>query len=399
SEKFFADLERDQRQRATMSMLITPQMLNTIATETPASSAAFTDAWYADPVRRYMLPVFSDRQPEGPSHPYRQRDSVHGAEVWAVEGLTHRYPTKVLAELLPTCPQYCGHCTRMDLVGNPTATFDKHKFGMAREDRLTAMLDYLRRSPGVRDVVGSGGDVADPPWPRLGGFVSALLQIESGGDIRPAAKALVGLPPPRLARPGQAGGARAGGAGRDGAIARRVDRDPHPRERCSVGDADGGAGGAGDAGHRDQRRAQPGRAAARRERRRGRTARPVLRVARRRRDHALLLLHVRHDPGRRALAADAARGAGAAGGDHGLPARVRDATGGLRRAVRRQAVGAPGGAVRRGAWHFVLDEELPDRARGRGPRRAGPGVPVLRPDPLAAGRGTGLVALARPRDS
>ena len=40
--------------------------------------------------------------------------------MWAVEGLTHRYPTKVLAEVLPTCPQYCGHCTRMDLVGNPT---------------------------------------------------------------------------------------------------------------------------------------------------------------------------------------------------------------------------------------------------------------------------------------
>ena len=40
--------------------------------------------------------------------------------MWAVEGLTHRYPTKVLAEVLPTCPQYCGHCTRMDLVGNST---------------------------------------------------------------------------------------------------------------------------------------------------------------------------------------------------------------------------------------------------------------------------------------
>ena len=49
--------------------------------------------------------------------------------MWAVEGLTHRYPTKVLAELLPTCPQYCGHCTRMDLVGNPTPSVDKHRFG------------------------------------------------------------------------------------------------------------------------------------------------------------------------------------------------------------------------------------------------------------------------------
>jgi lysine 2,3-aminomutase len=193
-EAFLADLERDQRDRATMSMLLPPQMLNTIAPDVPASAAGFTDAWYADPVRRYMLPVFSDRHPEWPSHPYAQRDSLHEAEMWAVEGLTHRYPTKVLAELLPTCPQYCGHCTRMDLVGNPTASFDKHKFGLAREDRLTAMLDYLRRTPGVRDVVVSGGDVANLPWPRLESFVSQLLTIESVRDIRLASKALMGLP-------------------------------------------------------------------------------------------------------------------------------------------------------------------------------------------------------------
>jgi L-lysine 2,3-aminomutase len=85
--------------------------------------------------------------------------------MWAVEGLTHRYPTKVLAEVLPTCPQYCGHCTRMDLVGNPTPVTGKHKFALAREDRLGAMLAYLRRTPGVRDVVVSGGDVANLPWP------------------------------------------------------------------------------------------------------------------------------------------------------------------------------------------------------------------------------------------
>jgi lysine 2,3-aminomutase len=194
SDAFLQDLERDQRERATMSMLIPPQMLNTIAPDVPASAPGFTDAWYADPVRRYMLPVFSDREEEWPSHPYAQRDSLHEAEMWATEGLTHRYPTKVLAELLPTCPQYCGHCTRMDLVGNPTTTTDKHKFAMARDGRLAAMLDYLRRTPGVRDVVVSGGDVANLPWPRLEAFVTALLEIESVRDIRLATKALMGLP-------------------------------------------------------------------------------------------------------------------------------------------------------------------------------------------------------------
>jgi lysine 2,3-aminomutase len=194
SDEFFGDLEQDQRERATMSMLIPPQMLNTIAPALAADDPGFTRAWYADPVRRYMLPVASDREVEWPSHPYAQRDSLHEAEMWAAEGLTHRYPTKVLAELLPTCPQYCGHCTRMDLVGNSTPTVTKHKMSLARADRFEAMLDYLKRTPEVRDVVVSGGDVANLPWPRLESFLSALLELESIRDIRLASKALMGLP-------------------------------------------------------------------------------------------------------------------------------------------------------------------------------------------------------------
>jgi lysine 2,3-aminomutase len=193
-EAFCADLERDQRERATMSMLIPPQMVNTMVPGLAPSSAGFTEALYADPVRRYMIPVFSDRRTDWPSHPEASRDSLHEAEMWAVEGLTHRYPTKVLAEVLPTCPQYCGHCTRMDLVGNPTPLVAKHKFGLARDDRLGAMLDYLRATPGVRDVVVSGGDVANLPWPRLEDFVSKLMEIDSIRDIRLATKALMGLP-------------------------------------------------------------------------------------------------------------------------------------------------------------------------------------------------------------
>ena len=194
AEEFLADLDRDQRERATMSLLLPPQMLNTMVPDRVPGGSGFTEAFYADPVRRYMLPAFSDRRTDWPSHPYAQRDSLHEAEMWAVEGLTHRYPTKVLAELLPTCPQYCGHCTRMDLVGNPTAAVDKHKFAMGRDDRLAAMLVYLRCTPGVRDVVVSGGDVANLPWPRLESFVAALLEIGSIRDIRLASKALMGLP-------------------------------------------------------------------------------------------------------------------------------------------------------------------------------------------------------------
>jgi lysine 2,3-aminomutase len=190
-ERFYDDLAADQAQTATMSMLLPPQMLNTMV---PRDTGDYTEAFYADPIRRYMLPVRSDRDPAWPSHPHATRDSLHEAEMWVVEGLTHRYPTKVLAELLSTCPQYCGHCTRMDLVGNSTPAVDKHKLVLKPVDRQQAMIDYLNRTPGVRDVVVSGGDVANVPWHQLEAFLMRLLDIETVRDIRLATKALAGLP-------------------------------------------------------------------------------------------------------------------------------------------------------------------------------------------------------------
>jgi lysine 2,3-aminomutase len=189
-ERFYADLDADQQRLATMSMLVPPQMINTMVPHQPID----TDAFYADPIRRYMIPVASDRHPEWPSHPYATRDSLHEHDMWVAEGLTHRYPTKVLAELLSTCPQYCGHCTRMDLVGNSTPAVDKLKLTLKPTDRYDAMITYLREHPGVRDVVVSGGDVANVPWKSLEAFLMRLLDIETVRDIRLATKALMGLP-------------------------------------------------------------------------------------------------------------------------------------------------------------------------------------------------------------
>jgi lysine 2,3-aminomutase len=184
SDELLADIDRDQQERSTMSMLIPPQMINTMQER---------DLLH-DRVRRYMAPAFSDRQIEWSSHPMASRDSLHEADMWAVEGLTHRYPTKVLAELIPTCPQYCGHCTRMDLVGNDTVQVLKYKFEIKQNDRWELMLDYLRKTPSVRDVVVSGGDMANVPAKRLEDFVLKLLDIENIRDVRLATKGLMGIP-------------------------------------------------------------------------------------------------------------------------------------------------------------------------------------------------------------
>jgi lysine 2,3-aminomutase len=177
-------IERDQKERATMSLLVPPQMLNTMD---------MADLWN-DPVRHYMLPAFADRNGQWPNHPKASRDSLHEADMWVVEGLTHRYPTKVLAELLSTCPQYCGHCTRMDLVGNDTPAIHKTRFEIPQPERHQKILEYLRRTPSVRDVVVSGGDVGNLPIGQLEAFVSALLDLPNIRDIRLASKALMALP-------------------------------------------------------------------------------------------------------------------------------------------------------------------------------------------------------------
>ena len=196
-EDFYADLERDQRERATMSMLLPPQMLNTMVPT--GTRRAYTAAFYADPVRRYMLPVTQrPAAPTGPRHPQATRDSLHEQEMWAVEGLTHRYPTKVLAEILPTCPQYCGHCTRMDLVGNSTPQVDKHKFSLQPPDRLEQMLDYLRPHPGRtrrRRLRRGRGQHA---LAAAGAFRRPAAGHRHVRDIRLATKAPDG-PPPALA--------------------------------------------------------------------------------------------------------------------------------------------------------------------------------------------------------
>ena len=189
-ERFYADLAEDQQRFATMSMLVPPQMINTMVPH----GVPDADALYADPIRRYMIPVASDRRTDWPSHPHATRDSLHEHDMWVAEGLTHRYPTKVLAELLSTCPQYCGHCTRMDLVGNSTPQIDKLKLTLKPVDRYQAHIAYLQAHPGVRDVVVSGGDVANVPWRNLESYLMRLLDIETIRDIRLATKALAALP-------------------------------------------------------------------------------------------------------------------------------------------------------------------------------------------------------------
>ena len=67
-----------------------------------------------------------------------------------VEGITHRYPDRVLFHISNICSMYCRHCTRKRKVGDIDYIPGKEK--------LLKGIEYIRNTPEVRDVLLSGGD-------------------------------------------------------------------------------------------------------------------------------------------------------------------------------------------------------------------------------------------------
>ncbi len=151
----------------------------------------------------------------------------------------------------------------------------------------------------MRDVVVSGGDVANVPIAQLEAFVSQLLDIPNIRDIRLASKGLMGIPQhflqdtvmsalERLAK-------KAFDHNVDLALHTHVNNANQVTPLLGRAAQEVARGGF-------PRRAQPGRAAARRERDLEGPAGAVLHAPRSRPDPAVLLLHVRHDSQLRALA-------------------------------------------------------------------------------------------------
>jgi len=99
-----------------------------------------------DPVRKQVVPTESEMVP----FTAMMEDSLAEDRHSPVPGLVHRYPDRVLMLVTTQCASYCRYCTRSRIVGDPSATFSRAEFEM--------QIEYLERTPQVRDVLLSGGD-------------------------------------------------------------------------------------------------------------------------------------------------------------------------------------------------------------------------------------------------
>ena len=135
-----------------------------------------------DPVRRQVIPTASELEP----FTAMMEDSLSEDAHSPVPGLVHRYPDRVLMLVTTQCASYCRYCTRSRIVGEPSEQFSRAEFDM--------QIDYLKRTPQVRDVLLSGGDPLVLAPKLLAELLGRLREIEHIEIIRIGSRVPVFMP-------------------------------------------------------------------------------------------------------------------------------------------------------------------------------------------------------------
>ncbi|MEM5775225.1 MAG: KamA family radical SAM protein, partial [Anaerolineaceae bacterium] len=135
-----------------------------------------------DPIRKQVVPQADEILP----FTGMMEDSLAEDRHSPVPGLVHRYPDRVLMLVTTQCASYCRYCTRARIVGDPSQTFSRTDF--------EAQIDYLKRTPQVRDVLLSGGDPLTLAPKLLEELLSRLREIEHIEIIRIGSRVPVFMP-------------------------------------------------------------------------------------------------------------------------------------------------------------------------------------------------------------
>ena len=139
---------------AKFRMAITPYYLSLIDPNDPY-----------DPIRRQCIPAGAECN----IAPADLNDPLHEDEDSPAPGLTHRYPDRVLFLITDMCSRYCRHCTRRRFAGQ--------KDDDSPQDRIEKCLEYIEKTPEVRDVLLSGGDALMVSDKKLEYIISRLRAI------------------------------------------------------------------------------------------------------------------------------------------------------------------------------------------------------------------------------
>jgi lysine 2,3-aminomutase len=167
------DEEKEEIRNSTkyLRMAITPYYASLMDPDDPM-----------DPVRRQAVPTSQELHISKDD----MDDTVGETTDAPHQGLTHRYPDRVLLLLTDQCSMYCRHCCRRRIVGTTdhARTWEEIKEG----------IDYVRNTPEVRDVLLSGGDALLVSDELLEKVIKELRKIDHVQIIRIGSRAPVVMP-------------------------------------------------------------------------------------------------------------------------------------------------------------------------------------------------------------
>ena len=172
----FVPLSKDERVQLKLVTMRYPLSV------TPYYLSLINPDDHEDPIRKQAVPSILEitMGAIGLEDPLAEKeDSV-------VPGLVHRYPDRALMVLTDICPMLCRHCTRKREW--------RHGRWMRNESEIEAMLEYLRRNSGIRDIILSGGDPLMLSTRRLESIISRIREIRHVEIIRIGTRFPVVLP-------------------------------------------------------------------------------------------------------------------------------------------------------------------------------------------------------------
>ncbi len=113
-------------------------------------------------------------------------DPLHEDVDSPVDGITHRYPDRVLFLVTDQCSMYCRHCTRRRFAGVTDRPLP--------QDKIDRAIEYIAETPQVRDVLLSGGDPLLLSTEKLEKIIARLYEIDHVEIIRLGSRTPVVLP-------------------------------------------------------------------------------------------------------------------------------------------------------------------------------------------------------------
>ncbi len=155
----------------TLRMSITPYYLSLIDVNDPH-----------DPVRKQAIPMSLELHHADAD----LLDPLHEDEDSPVPGLTHRYPDRALLLVTDQCSMYCRHCTRRRFAG-------QHDTALPME-QIDKAIDYIAKTPVIRDVLLSGGDALLISDEKLEYIIKRLREIPHVEIVRIGSRVPVVMP-------------------------------------------------------------------------------------------------------------------------------------------------------------------------------------------------------------